>query len=450
MKIQMAQPVDIVSQQPVSRPRVVIVGAGFAGLHAAKGLSTDDVQVTVVDRHNHHLFQPLLYQVATAALSPGDISFPIRAVLKKHKAARTVLADVLDVDVAAKQVLLTGEALPYDYLILAAGSQTSYFGHDNWARISPGLKSLEDALEMRRRILLAFEKAEREPDAARRQALLTFVVVGGGPTGVELAGAIAEIATQVMREDFRSIDPSDAQVILVEGSKRILESFPEDLAAKATKSLQDLGCWVWTGRHVTEIAEDHAMVGDRRVNAYTVLWAAGVQASPLGKKLGAETDRGGRVLVNRDLTVPGHPEIFVIGDLAKFVEDGKPLPGVAPVAMQQGDHAAANVRRAVAGQPLQPFHYFDKGNLATIGRARAIAQIGRLKLTGVVAWLAWLFVHILYLIGFRNRAVVILNWAWAYVRLQRGARLIYGDVNNLVRPGQGFEDAPAAELADRN
>lgn len=441
---------DIVSQQPDSRPRVVIVGAGFAGLHAAKGLSTDDILTTVVDRHNHHLFQPLLYQVATAALSPGDISYPIRAVLKKHKATRTVLADVLDVDVAAKQVRLADGVLPYDYLILAAGAQTSYFGHDAWARIAPGLKSLEDALEMRRRILLAFEKAEREPDTARRQALLTFVVVGGGPTGVELAGAIAEISTQVMREDFRSIDPSDAQVILVEGSKRILEAFPEDLAAKATKSLQDLGCWVWTGRHVTEIAEDHVLVGDSRVNTYNVLWAAGVQASPLGKKLGVETDRGGRVVVNPDLTVPGHPEIFVIGDLAKFVDNGKPLPGLAPVAMQQGDHAAANVRRAIAGQPLQPFRYFDKGNLATIGRARAIAQIGRLKLTGLVAWLAWLFVHILYLIGFRNRAVVILNWAWAYVRLQRGARLIYGDVNNLIRPDRKPQDEPAAELANRN
>ncbi len=441
---------DIVSQQPDPRPRVVIVGAGFAGLHAAKGLSTDDILTTVVDRHNHHLFQPLLYQVATAALSPGDISYPIRAVLKKHKASRTVLADVLDVDVAAKQVRLADGVLPYDYLILAAGAQSSYFGHDKWARIAPGLKTLEDALEMRRRILLAFEKAEREPDPSRRQALLTFVVVGGGPTGVELAGAIAEISSQVMREDFRSIDPSDAQVILVEGSARILEAFPEDLAAKATKSLQDLGCWVWTGRHVTEIAEDHVMVGDSRVNTCTVLWAAGVRASPLGKKLGVETDRGGRVVVNQDLTVPGHPEIFVIGDLAVFVEDGQPLPGLAPVAMQQGAHAAANVRRAIAGQPLRPFRYFDKGNLATIGRARAVAQIGRLKLTGLVAWLAWLFVHILYLVGFRNRAAVILNWAWAYVRLQRGARLIYGDVNNLVRPDRRLQDEPAAEMTKRN
>ncbi|MDA0204455.1 MAG: NAD(P)/FAD-dependent oxidoreductase [Acidobacteria bacterium] len=441
---------DIVSQQAASKPRVVIVGAGFAGLHAAKGLSTAEVLVTVVDRHNHHLFQPLLYQVATAALSPGDISYPIRSVLKKFKSSRTVLADVLDIDVAAKQVLLGDEALPYDYLILAAGSQTSYFGHDTWARVAPGLKSLEDALEMRRRILLAFEKAEREPDAARRQALLTFVVVGGGPTGVELAGAIAEISTQVMREDFRSIDPSDAQVILVEGSKRILEAFPEDLAANASKSLHDLGCWVWTGKQVSDIAEDHVMVGDRRVNAYTVLWAAGVQASPLGKKLGVETDRGGRVVVNQDLTVPGHPEIFVIGDLAKFVENGKPLPGVAPVAMQQGGHAAANVSRAIAGRALQPFHYFDKGNLATIGRARAVAHIGRLKLTGLVAWLAWLFVHVLYLIGFRNRAIVILNWAWAYVRRQRGARLIYGDVNNLIPPDSKLEDESAAELANRN
>jgi NADH dehydrogenase len=425
--------VDIVSQ-PKSLPRVVIVGAGFAGLAAAKGFRDSEVHVTVVDRQNHHLFQPLLYQVATAALSPGDISYPIRAVLRNEKLAKTVLAAVRDINVEAKTVQLSDGVLEYDYLILAAGARHSYFGNDQWARLAPGLKGLEDALEIRRRILLAFEKAEREEDPVRREALLTFVIVGGGPTGVELAGAIAEISRQVMREDFRAIDPTDARVILVEAGPRILATFPEDLAAKANRALRDLGCWVWAGKKVDQIAEDHVVIDGRRTNAYTTLWAAGVAASPLGKKLGTETDRAGRVHIQPDLTIPGHPEIFVCGDLAHLVQDGKPLPGVAPVAMQQGRHAAANILRAVHGKPLTAFRYHDKGNLATIGRARAIAHIGRLKLSGLVAWLAWLFIHILYLVGFRNRVAVAFNWAWSYLRLQRSARLIYGDVDHLIRP----------------
>ncbi len=432
---------DIVSQ-PKSLPRVVIIGAGFAGLEAAKGLRTNAVHVTVVDRQNHHLFQPLLYQVATAALSPGDIAYPIRAILKNNKSAKTVLAAVLDVDIVSKRVILSDGVLPYDYLIVAAGARHSYFGNEHWARLAPGLKGLEDALEMRRRILLAFEKAEREEDPVRRQALLTFVIVGAGPTGVELAGAISEISRQVMHEDFRAIDPSDAQVILVEAGPRILASFPESLATKAANSLRELGCWIWVGKRVTHIAEDHVIIDGRRTDAYTTLWAAGVEASPLGKKLGGETDRAGRVFVQPDLTIPDHPEILVAGDLAHFMQDGHPLPGVAPVAMQQGRQAAENVVRAISGQPPKPFRYRDKGNLATIGRARAIAHIGRLELSGLIAWLTWLFVHILYLVGFRNRVAVAFNWAWSYIRLQRAARLIYGDVDHLIRPVQTGDKDP--------
>ena len=399
-------------------PRVVVVGAGFGGLQAALVLSRRDVDVTVVDRHNHHLFQPLLYQVATAALSPGDISHPVRSVFRDHKRTRTILAEVKSIDVAARRIELADETIPFDYLLLAAGATHSYFGNDAWERLAPGLKQIEDALEMRRRILLAFEKAEREQDAEKRKALLTFVIVGGGPTGVELAGAIAEIAARVMRDDFRSIDPAEARVVLVEAGRRILAGFPEELSAKAEKSLQDLGCWVWTGQKVTDIQEGHVMIDGRRVDAATTLWAAGIKASPLGKQLGAETDRAGRVMVDPALNLPGHPEIFVIGDQAHLVQDDRPLPGVAPVAMQQGRHAATNILRAIEGKPLLPFRYFDKGNMATIGRAKAIAEVGRLRLSGLVAWLAWLLVHILYLIGFRNRIAVVMNWAWSYIRMQ--------------------------------
>ncbi len=411
---------------------MVVVGAGFGGLQAALVLSKRDIDVTIVDRHNHHLFQPLLYQVATAALSPGDISYPVRSVFREHKRTRTVLAEVKNIDVEARRVELADESIPFDYLVVATGATHSYFGQDAWERLAPGLKQIEDALEMRRRILLAFEKAEREKSAAKRRALLTFVIVGGGPTGVELAGAIAEIAGRVMRDDFRSIDPAEARVILVEAGPRILAGFPEELSTKAKKALEDLGCWVWANQKVTDIQEDHVVVEDRRIDAYTTLWAAGVRASALGKVLGGETDRAGRVRVEAGLNLPAHPEIFVVGDLAHLVEGGRPLPGIAPVAMQQGRHAARNILRAIAGKPPEPFHYFDKGNMATIGRAMAIAEIGKLRLSGLVAWLAWLLVHIMYLIGFRNRIAVVMNWAWAYVRMQRGARLIYGDIENLA------------------
>ena len=425
-----------ISGYPNRPPRVVVVGAGFGGLNAARELGDADADVVIVDRRNYHLFQPLLYQVATAALSPGDIAYPIRAVVSKYKRTRTLLGDVTGIDPENKKVRLHGGELDYDYLVLATGAKYSYFGQDAWERIAPPLKRLEDALEIRRRILLAFEKAERERDGARRKALLTFVVVGGGPTGVEMAGAIAEIAGKVMVDDFRSIDPRDARVILVEAGPRILSMFPETLSKKAEQALADIGCWVWTETKVVSVERDHVVLdGDRRVDAFTTLWAAGVKASRLGKETGGELDRIGRVVVDPDLTVPTHPEVFVIGDLASCAgADGKPLPGLAPVAMQQGRHAGRNIRRAIAGKPLEPFRYVDKGSMATIGRAAAIAKIGRIELSGLLAWAAWLFVHVLYLVGFRNRAAVLFNWAWAYVRMQRGARLIYGDAENLFPP----------------
>ena len=419
---------------PSDRPRIVIVGAGFGGLNAAQQLSGDECDVVVVDRVNHHLFQPLLYQVATAALSPGDISYPIRAILRNNKRTQTLLGEVTGIDPGRNCIQLRHGDIRYDYLILAAGVRHAYFGHGEWERAAPGLKGLDDALEIRRRILLAFEKAEREPDPAKRKSLLTFVIVGGGPTGVELAGAIAEIARQVMVDDFRAINPKDTRVILVEAGPRILSTFPEELSKKAEKSLQGLGVWVWTGIAVDDVQSDHVTLNNgKRVETRTTLWAAGVEASPLGKMLGVETDRAGRVPVEPNLTVTGLPNVFVIGDLASFPgKNGRPLPGVAPVALQQGRHTGKNVLRAIAGKPLEPFEYFDKGNLATIGRASAIADLGFVRLSGLIAWLAWLFIHVLYLVGFRNRIVVTLNWAWAYIRMQRGARLIYGDVEELI------------------
>ncbi|MBI4166105.1 MAG: NAD(P)/FAD-dependent oxidoreductase [Acidobacteria bacterium] len=411
-------------------PHVLIVGAGFGGLYAAKALAGELVRITVIDRRNHHLFQPLLYQVATAALSPGDIAHPIRAILSRQKNVRVLLAEASAVNLQSKKVTLRDGEITYDYLILATGVRHAYFGHNEWEKWAPGLKSLEDALEMRRRILLAFEKAEREPDEKRRRELLTFLIIGGGPTGVELAGAIAEISRQVMVRDFRTIDPGEAQVILVEGGPRVLPSYPDDLSAKAEKSLAQLGVQAWKGAPVTSISEKEVRVGDRIVVAGTTLWAAGVEASPLARSLGVKLDRAGRVLVEPDLTIPGHHDAFVIGDLADLAgKDGKPLPGVCPVAIQQGRHVAHNIRRACQGKPLRPFEYFDKGSLATIGRAAAVADFGWIKFSGFLAWAAWLFVHIFFLIGFRNRFVVMFEWAWAYFTFQRAARLITGDIN---------------------
>ena len=418
-----------------SRPRVVIVGAGFAGLYAARQLRHAPVEVTLVDRRNHHLFQPLLYQIATAVLSPGDIAYPIRAIFRGHANVNVLLAEATGVDLERRKLRLRDVELAYDYLILAPGSTHNYFGHDEWAAVAPSLKSLEDALEIRRRILLAFEKAEREPDRERRARLLTFVIVGGGPTGVELAGAIAEIAREVMVRDFRSIDSREAQVILVEAGPRILPDFPPDLSAKAQRELEQKGVTVHVGRPVVAMDSGRVRLDGDTIAAGTTLWAAGVAPSPLGRTLGVPLDRRGRVPVNVDLTLPGYPEVYVIGDLASCHDKtGRQMPGLAPTAIQEGRHAADNIRRAVAGRPLRPFRYFDKGMLATIGRAAAVAEIGPLHLSGLLAWWTWLLVHIMYLIGFRNRFAVTFEWAWAYLSYNRGARLITGDIDRLYPP----------------
>lgn len=411
-------------------PHVLIVGAGFGGLYAAKALAGAPVRITVIDRRNHHLFQPLLYQVATAGLSPGDIAHPIRAILSHQKNVRVLLAEATGVDLQTRKVILRDGDIPYDYLILATGVRHAYFGHNEWERWAPGLKSLEDALEMRRRILLAFEKAEREPDEKRRRELLTFLVIGGGPTGVELAGAIAEISRQVMARDFRTINPQEARVMLVEAGPRILTAYPEDLSAKAEESLATLGVEVRKGVPVTAISDKEVKIGDETISNPTTLWAAGVEASPLARTLGAKLDRAGRVMVGPDLTIPDHPDAFVIGDLAALTDkSGRPLPGVCPVAIQQGRHVALNIQRACRKVPLQPFEYNNRGSLATIGRAAAVADFGWIKFSGFFAWAAWLFIHIFFLIGFRNRFVVMFEWAWAYFTFQRSARLITGDID---------------------
>ncbi len=408
-------------------PHVVIIGGGFGGLNAAKALAKRPVRVTVVDRQNYHLFQPLLYQVATAALSPGDIASPIRHILRRYPNVRVRLGEVRAVDLRRKVVLLTDGELSYDHVIVAAGARHSYFGHPDWEPLAPGLKSLDDALEMRRRILTAFEAAENEPDPAAREPYLTFVIVGGGPTGVELAGAIAEIARYTVAKDFRVIDTRSARVLLLEGGPRILPSFAPDLSERARRSLERLGVEVRTQAVVTNVTLEGVYVGDEFIPARTTLWAAGVQASPLAKSLGVPLDKAGRVIVEPDLTVPGFPDAYVIGDLAACAgPDGKVLPGLAPVAIQQGKHAAENIWRSIRGQVRVPFRYRDKGTMATIGRAAGIAQTKRLKLGGLVGWLAWLFVHLLYLIGFRNKVAVLLQWIWSYVTYKRGARLITG------------------------
>lgn len=416
------------SGAPKIEPHVVIVGAGFGGLNAAMALGRAPVKVTIVDQHNYHLFQPLLYQVATAGLSPGDIAYPIRAVVRKQANTHVLLAEVTRVEPDARKLILKDRELPYDYLILAAGVRHSYFGHPEWEKHAPGLKTIDEALAIRRRILLAFERAETETDAAKRKALLTFVVIGGGPTGVELAGAISEIAYKVMAQDFRSIDTRETRTILVEAGPRILPSFPEELSAIAEDALKNLGVEIRTNSPVTKIESGAVTIKDQLVSAETILWAAGVSASPLAQSLNVPLDRAGRVVVNADLTISGHSEIFVIGDLASFMHqaDGKPLPGLAPVAMQQGRHAAANILRAQNGEAMKPFKYWDRGSMATIGRNAAVATIGRVHLSGFLAWIAWLFIHILFLIGFRNRLIVLFDWAWAYLSFQRSARLITG------------------------
>ena len=412
--------------QPGPLPHVVIIGGGFGGLSAARALEDAAVRVTLLDRRNHHVFQPLLYQVATAGLSPGDIASPIRWILRRQRNVSVLLGEVTAVEAARRSVRLNdGSTLGFDALIVAAGATHAYFGHDEWEPVAPGLKTLEDGLDIRRRVLLAFERAEREADQDRRRALLTFVVVGGGPTGVELAGAVIELARN-MRRDFRQVDPRDARVILVEGGPHILPTFIPPLRDFAATALGRLGAEVRTGALVTGIDAGGVWIGHERIEAATVLWAAGVAASPLGRTLGVPVDRAGRVPVASDLTVPGHPEIYVVGDLAVFAHtpDGKPLPGVAQVAIQQGAHAARNIIRTLGGEPRTPFKYFDWGNLATIGRAAAVADFGRFTFKGYFAWVLWLFIHIMKLIGFRNRIVVFVQWAFAYFTHQRSIRLI--------------------------
>jgi NADH dehydrogenase len=417
---------------------VVIVGGGFGGMYAAQALKHAPVRVTLIDRRNFHLFQPLLYQVATGGLSPGEIASPLRGVLKRHKHTRVLLAEVTDLDPPARRVILRDDALRYDTLVIATGASHHYFGHEQWAPFAPGLKTVEDATDIRHRILYAFEAAEREPDPARRQAWLTFVLVGAGPTGVELAGALAEIATHTLKEDFRTINPADARIVLVEGTDRVLPPYPAVLSAKAARALTRLGVMVRTQTTVVAIDATGVTVettrGSERIPAHTVVWAAGVQASPLGRVLasrtGAALDRAGRVIVEPDCSVPGHPEILVIGDLAHFAHGSTAaLPGVAPVAMQQGRYVARLIAARLQGERLPPFRYRDRGSMAVIGRRAAVADIARLRFNGTLAWLTWLFVHLMYLVEFDNRLLVLVQWAWNYLTWNRGARLITGTIN---------------------
>jgi NADH:ubiquinone reductase (H+-translocating) len=409
-----------------ARPRIVIIGGGFGGITAAKALKRANAQVTVVDRTNHFIFQPLLYQVATAALAPSEITAPIRWILRRSKNTEVLLAEVREVD-PARRVIRIDDALreiPYDYLIVATGSRHAYFGHDEWEPYAPGLKAIEDATEIRRRFLLAYEIAEKIDDETQRQEYLTFVIVGGGPTGVELAGALPFIAKKTLAPDFRRIDARKTRVVLIEAGPRILPSFPEDLAAHATQDLKDLGVEVMVNSAVTGVDPDGVRIGAEKIRARTAFWAAGNKASPVGGFLGAPLDRAGRIQVSPDLSVPGHPEIFVVGDLAALVQDGRQVPGVGPAAIQEGASAGKNIVRDLRKQPRKNFRYRNKGDLATIGRSRAIADLGWIRFSGRFAWFFWLFVHIMYLVGFRNRLSVLFEWAYAYFTYQHGARLI--------------------------
>src|SRR5271155_166293 len=430
-----------ISEKMISKTahRVVIVGAGFGGLNAAQTLASAPVSITVIDRKNHHTFQPLLYQVATAGLSPGEIAAPIRSILRRHKNVEVLMAEVTGFDLERRVVQTAVQAdsqnaaknevqeIPYDSLIVAAGASHAYFGHDDWEAFAPGLKTIEDALEIRRRVLLAFELAERQASAGEPADPLNFAVVGAGPTGVELAGTLAEICRHALANDFRSINPRRTRIHLIEGGPHVLPAYPEDLSRSALEQLKRLGVEVLTNTMVTRIEPGVISMGQTRMKAAVILWAAGVAASPLGRKLGVTVDRAGRVLVQPDLSIPGHQEVFVIGDLAALNdENGKMLPGVAPVAIQQGDWVADTIARDLKNQPRRNFHYHDKGSLATIGRAAAVAQFGKFELSGYFAWLAWLFVHVFFLIGFRNRILVMIQWAWSYLTYERGARLITG------------------------
>jgi NADH dehydrogenase len=420
----------------------VIVGGGFGGIAAARALKRVPIRLTMIDRRNHHLFQPLLYQVATAALNPSDIASPIRRILRRQRNASVILGEAVSIDTQRKIVQLIDGEVAYDFLIVASGATHSYFGHDEWLEAAPGLKTLEDAVEIRRRVLVAYEAAEREVDASEVANWMTFVIIGAGPTGVEMAGALAEISRRVLERDFRNIDPGRARIVLIEAGPRVLPAMSPESSVSARRQLERLGVEVITSSPVTAVDDRGVTHGGVRLDSRTVIWAAGVAASPLGKALGAgvNLDRAGRVIVNQDLSVASADGVFVIGDLASILSDGKPVPGLSPAAMQEGRHAAKNIMRTIRGVPTIPFHYRDKGTLATIGKAAAVADIAGLHLSGLIAWLMWLFVHIFFLIGFRNRFIVIVEWAWTYVRNDRGARLITGDVEPLLERGEKPEN----------
>lgn len=436
-------PIEAARREEVANlPKVVIVGAGFGGLTAAKALANAPVHVTLIDRRNHHLFQPLLYQVATAGLAPTQIATPIRAILRKQRNADVMLGEITGVDVARKQVVLADRRIGYDYLVLATGARHSYFGRDEWERFAPGLKTLEDATQQRKRILLAFERAELEPSGAERARLTTFVVIGGGPTGVEMAGAIAELARKALASDYRQINPRCARIVLIEAGPRLLAAFPESLSEHARASLEKLGVEVRLGAAVSACDADGVSLGAERIESRCVIWAAGVQASPVAKWLSAAADRAGRALVGADLRVAGHENIFVIGDCAAAPgSEGRPLPGVAPVAKQQGAHVAKAITGMLDGAAPEPFLYKDFGNLATVGRQAAVADFGKTRLTGFIGWLVWSVAHVYFLIGFRNRIAVTLDWIWSYLTFERGARLITGDIAPAPAPRLGTREA---------
>jgi len=430
-------------------PRVLIIGAGFAGLNAAQKLAGKPVQVTIVDRKNHHTFQPLLYQVALAVLSPAEIASPVRSIFRRDKNISVFLGDVAGVDLARRTVRLrhAPTELEFDYLVIATGATHAYFGHDDWAQWAPGLKTVEDALEIRRRVLLTFELAERQLLETGQHEPLNFVIIGAGPTGVELAGAISDIAYRYMRHDFRRIDPTKARILLLEGGPRVLSAYPPDLSASAERQLRELGVEVRTNALVTAVEPKQVRVGNEVIPASVILWAAGVRASSLGRQLGVPTDRAGRVLVQPDLSIPGQPNVFVVGDLAAVAnEEGVPVPGVAPAAIQMGKFVAKTILRDLKGEPRKKFVYLDKGSLATIGRSKAVAMIRKLHFSGKLAWMAWLLVHVFFLIGFRNRFFVILEWAWSYFTFQRNARLITGDLDDLEKRAEAA--GPQAKSAD--
>ncbi len=427
------------------RTRVVIIGGGFGGLKAAEALARLPVQITMVDRKNHHTFQPLLYQVATAGLSPAEIAAPIREILARHEDVEVLLGEVVDFDLERRIVKLDDFELNYDYLVVAAGATHAYFGHDEWEPFAPGLKTIEDALEIRRRVLLAFELAEREAAVTGHHRPLNFVVVGGGPTGVELAGTLAEIARKSLAEDFRHIDPKKTRIVLLEAASSLLSAYPEDLRKSAKRQLERLGVEVRLNSAVTDVSPTDIHVGNDVMPASMVLWAAGVAASPLGRALRGPVDRAGRVLVEADLSLPGHRDVFVIGDLASLKHaDGTQLPGVAPVAMQQGRWVSQQIAADLAGNARKPFHYVDKGSLATIGRAAAVAQFGKVHISGYLAWLSWLFIHIFFLIGFRNRIIVMIQWAWSYFTYDRSARLITGEARTMAPSPVAYVESATA------